>query len=134
MQRYSPMHPINISMKFDLRNSLVVLAIAAASASGLTGCRARSPIDPNRNALAIGEREAHGEHQLRWLLRDRTRIYREPWRVQAYFERMETRLAPSPIEGELVLGQVRESSHAWDRLIWGEREGTGRHVELDRSH
>jgi len=86
-----------------------------------SGCAPRTPIDPNRNETLVGARERHGEHQIHRLLRERTRIYREPELVARYFERMEDRLAPSPIEGELVLGQLRESADAWERFFEGTR-------------
>lgn len=85
----------------------------------ICGCAPRTPIDPNRNETLVGTRERHGEHQIHRLLRERTRIYREPELVARYIERMEDRLAPSPIEGELVLGQLRESTDAWERFFEG---------------
>jgi hypothetical protein len=85
------------------------------------GCAPRTPIDPNRNEMLVGTRERHGEQQIHRLLRERTRIYREPELVVRYFERMEERLAPAPIEGELVLGQIRESTDAWERFLEGTR-------------
>lgn|GEM_PF-2643826 len=87
----------------------------------ICGCAPRTPIDPDRNEMTVGARERHGEHQIHRLLRERTRIYREPELVVKYFERMEERLAPGPIEGELVLGQIRESTDAWERFFEGTR-------------
>ena len=94
-------------------------AAAALFAASLLGCTARPPIDRNRNTMAVGQRERHGEHQIRWLVRDRMDKYKDPERVCAYFETMGQRLAPAPIEGELILGQLRESDDAWARLLTG---------------
>ena len=97
------------------------IGIGLVAVLALGGCAPRTPIDPDRNEMMVGARERHGEHQIHRLLRERTRIYREPELVVKYFERMEERLAPSPIEGELVLGQVRESTDAWERFFEGTR-------------
>lgn len=85
------------------------------------GCLARSTIDPDRNEMAVGVRERRGEEQIHWLLRERTEIYRHPELIVRYAERMEERLSPSPISGEPVLGQVRESADAWERFFAGTR-------------
>lgn len=100
-----------------------VRSIAALFACGaiLGACAARSVIDPERNQMTVGEREGRGEDQIHRLLRERTEIYRHPELVVRYFEKMEERLAPSPIEGELVLGQVRDSADAWERFFGGTR-------------
>jgi hypothetical protein len=84
-----------------------------------SACAPRPPIDPDRNMTEVGVRERHGEQQIHRLLRDRTRIYRDPSLVTKYFERMHDRLTPAPIEGELVLGQVRDSLDEWDRFFAG---------------
>lgn len=94
-------------------------ALGLAGASLLVGCTPRSVIDPDRNETMVGTRERHGEQQIRRLLRERTQIYREPELIAKYFERMEERLSPGPIEGELVLGQIRDSTDAWDRFLNG---------------
>lgn len=94
-------------------------AAVLLAACVLGACTPQSVIDENRNESMVGERERHGEQQIHRLLRERTEIYRHPELVGQYFERMSDRLAPSPIEGELVLGQIRESIDAWDRFFSG---------------
>lgn len=112
----------------------IVLIVPALFAGSLAGCYARAPIDPDRNQLSQGEREGHGDNQLRWLARDQTRAIREPWRVRAYASMMEERLSPRPIEGELVFGQVWESFAAWERLVNGEPKSDTRPIDLDSKY
>lgn len=95
------------------------LGAVACVLGALVGCAPRSAIDPDRNQMAVGVRERRGEDQIHRLLRERTEIYRRPELVVQYFERMEERLAPAPIEGELVLGQIRDSADAWARFFSG---------------
>jgi hypothetical protein len=116
--------PSHLAIKRTKHRAPAMKSLAPAAAivlalSTLWACTAPPPIDPDRNSLAVGQRERRGEHQIRWLIRDRTEKYSSPERVFAYFEKMGQRLAPAPIEGELVLGQVRESSDAWDRFLSG---------------
>lgn len=103
-----------------LRLGRCVVTVLACGAI-LGACAPRSVIDPDRNQMSVGERERRGEDQIHRLLREQTEIYRHPELIVQYAERMEERLAPSPLSAELVLGQLEDSADAWDRFFAGTR-------------